>query len=246
MYELLMNTLIGVLVGVLGTGLGGILSLTLIKPNKKFLSFLLGSTAGIMLSIVTFDLLPEAQHIGGIFTEIVGIILGIILVIFIEDLLPKEHFKACSTKEKSMLKAGILMGIGIAIHNLPEGLAVGSGFMLTSEMGMKVAFVIALHNIPEGIAMATPLRLSGYSKPKVLILTLLCGLPTGIGAFFGAFLGSISNFFIALCLSFAAGTMLYITCGELIPSAKRIHNGKSSTLGVIFGFILGILIVSKL
>lgn len=254
MSNIMWNTGIGFFVGIVGTGLGGALTLLLVNPNKKFLSFLLGSTGGLMLSIVAFDLLPEANELGGMWIEIIGIVFGIILVLFIENIYfhisrgnsscgPKYKTKK-NSPHSALLKTGLVMGFGIAIHNLPEGLAIGSGFMLTQDMGIRIAIIIALHNIPEGIAMATPLRISGFSKIKIVLLALACGIPTGIGAFIGAFLGSISNALIAFCLSFAGGTMLYITCGEIIPSSKNFYKGRTSTIGVIFGFIIGIVIVN--
>lgn len=240
--ELYSTTIIGFMVGIIGTGLGGALAVFLVKPNNRFLSILLGITAGLMLSIITFDLMPEAIELAGLGIEIIGIIIGVLLVIFIEDIFDRKDRKQRNIR-KGFLRTGLLMGFGIALHNLPEGLAVGSGFMFTSQMGIKVAIVIALHNLPEGIAMAAPLRMSGFGRLKVLLLTLLAGVPTGIGAFFGAILGSISNMFIGLCLSIAAGTMLYITCGELIPNSKTIHKGRISTVGLSIGFIIGLIIV---
>lgn len=243
--EIYTTTLIGFLIGTIGTGFGGILTIFIVSPNNRFLSMLLGLTAGLMLSIITFDLMPEAIELAGLAVVIIGITLGIILVLFIEDIFNRANRRGKNITE-GYLKTGLLMGIGIALHNLPEGLAIGSGFMFTSEMGIKVGIIIALHNIPEGVAMATPLRMSGFKKIKVLIYTLLAGVPTGIGAFFGAILGNISNLFIGLCLSIAAGTMLYITCGELIPNSKDIHKGSISTIGLSIGFIIGLIIVEGL
>ncbi|KGG79848.1 zinc permease [Caloranaerobacter azorensis H53214] len=233
-------TLIGSLVGITGTGLGGLIALSIVRADNKFLSSLLGFTSGLMLAVVTFDLLPESFSVGGFFTGIVGILLGVLTVIIIEDFIPVFYKTYQKTNKNDFLKTGIILGIGIAIHNLPEGLAVGSSFMFTTQMGFNIALVIALHNIPEGMAMATPLKISGMPKTKVLLLTLLSGIPTGIGAFIGAALGNISNFFISLCLAFAGGTMLYITCGELIPNAKKLYNGRASTIGLTIGLIIGI------
>lgn len=245
MQDILAITILGSLVGVMGTGLGGVITLSLVRPNRQFLSILLGLTSGLMIAIVTFDLLPEAIQIGGLWVQILGLILGIIAVIVIEEFLPNLHKNSYGNENSGFLKAGILVGIGIAIHNLPEGLAIGSSFAFASDMGMRMVIVITLHNLPEGMSMAVPLRIGGYSRTKVLLLTLLSGVPTGIGAFIGAILGNISDFFVALCLALAGGTMLYITCGELIPNAKALHNGRTSTIGIIVGFIFGMLIVSN-
>lgn len=243
MTQTILITVIGTFVGIVGTGLGGIISLFIVKPSSRFIGVLLGITSGLMLSVVTFDLLPEAYAIGGLGTEILGILLGVITVVFIEGFFPiNNKSESLSISKKHFFRTGALLGIAIAIHNLPEGLAVGSGYMFTSKLGITMAIIIALHNFPEGLAMAAPLRLSGTSAFKVVLLTILAGIPTGIGAFIGALLGSVSNFFIGLCLAFAGGTMLYITCGEMIPDAKSLHKGRASTMGIVIGFVIGIVV----
>ena len=115
---------------------------------------------------------------------------------------------------------GIILGLGIAIHNFPEGLAIGSGLAVNLRLGFSLAFVIGFHNVPEGVAMAMPMMVGGYSRIKTFIATIISGVPMGLGAFVGALLGEISPVLVSLCLSFAGGTMLYITCGELIPSPR--------------------------
>lgn len=244
---ILFITILGTAVGIIGTGLGGLAALFIVKPSSRFIGVLLGFTSGIMLSIVTFDLLPESYNISGLATEILGICLGVLTVVLVEGFFPVvNNSKPPYNSKTSFLKTGLLLGVAIGIHNLPEGLAIGSGYMLTSKMGITMALVIALHNFPEGLAMAMPLRLSGTSAFKIVFFTFLAGVPTGIGAFIGAILGGLSDFFIALCLAFAGGTMLYITCGEMIPSAKALHKGRASAIGIALGFIIGLIISIKL
>ncbi len=91
--------------------------------------------------------------------------------------------------------------------------------------------------------MAVPMKSGGMSKIKVIILVILSGITTGIGAFFGAILGTVSQKVIALCLSFAAGAMLYIVTGELTPEANSLYKGRMTALGNILGFIIGIIAV---
>lgn len=240
MNNLLNITLIGFFVGVIGTGAGGLLALILGRPGKKFLSFILGFSAGIMLTIICFDLLPEAFERASFSIGLLGIIMGVIMIILIDGIV-HNHKGNGVIHDRSFIKMGALIGLGVALHNFPEGLAIGSGFMATRELGTGISIVIILHNIPEGISMAAPMRAGGMSKMKVLISTLLTGIPMGIGAFIGGVLGEISQGFIAFCLAFAGGTMLYITCGELIPSSNRLHIGKTATLGLVLGFIIGLL-----
>ncbi len=102
-----------------------------------------------------------------------------------------------------------------------------------------------LHDIPEGLAMAIPMKINKAGPLKIVLYTLLIGVPTGLGAFIGAYLGSISPLIIALCLAFAGGTMLYIICDEMIPSAKELHKGRASSIGVVLGFIIGVVLYIK-
>ena len=144
-------------------------------------------------------------------------------------------------KQNSLLKTGIIVGIGLAIHNFPEGLAIGSGFEASIKLGYALALAILLHDIPEGISMSVPMKSGGMGKTKAVVLTLLSGVTTGVGAFFGALVGGISSSVIGACLAFAAGAMLYIVSGELIPESNKIYQGRMGAMGNIIGFIIGIL-----
>ena len=92
--------------------------------------------------------------------------------------------------------------------------------------------------------MAVPMKNGGMKSGKVIYYVVLSGITTGIGAFFGAIIGGISQSVISMCLSFAAGAMLYIVSGELIPESNKIYDGKASTIGTIIGFILGLIAVN--
>jgi len=238
MNYILYITLIGFIVGVVGTGLGGVISL-FFKNTNRLMSFLLGLTGGFMLFIVTFHLLPESFYVSGTHAiTVLGIAAGILMIILIE--------KSIDEMEKNpYIKSSVLLGISIAVHNFPEGLALGSSFLTTSNLGPTLALAMMIHDIPEGIAMAIPMKIGKQSKLKIVLTTLLIGAPTGVGAFFGAYLGTFSPKIIALCLSFAGGTMLYIICDEIIPGAKSLYKGRASTLGIILGFVAGILMYMK-
>lgn len=86
--------------------------------------------------------------------------------------------------------------------------------------------------------MAVPMRNGGISASKVIFYVMLSGITTGIGAFFGSLVGSISLTIISLCLSFAAGAMLYIVTGELIPEANSLYKGRMPAIGNILGFLI--------
>ena len=147
------------------------------------------------------------------------------------DLIVEKKFTIRETNQKGkLLRTGIIVSIGLAIHNFPEGLAIGSGFEASLKLGLSLAIAICLHDIPEGISMAVPMKNGGMRIGKVIFYVILSGITTGIGAFFGAIVGSISETIISLNLSFAAGAMLYIVSGELIPESNKLYNGRISAL----------------
>ena len=244
MSDLWTTTAIGFLVGVLGTGLGGAFGFFIKNPSRRFLSGIIGLSGGIMLSTVAFELIPEALDISGVVNASIGVGLGAILSAILDNILETSTKLKLSAKQ-GYLKTGILLGLSIAMHNFPEGLAIGSGFMAESSLGISLAIVIALHNVPEGIAMVVPMKIGGYGALKAFMLTLLVGAPMGLGAYFGVLIGELAYSFIGICLAFAGGTMLYITIGELVPKGKELDSGWISTMCAVIGFILGIIISKR-
>ena len=242
MNEILKTTLLGLFFGTFGTTLGGILGIVIKKNSNKFLSFVLSFASGLMMSVICFDLVPEALGISSIYEVVLGVIFGVISMIFC-DVIVQKNF---NTKKKeysnknNLLKTGIIVSIGLAIHNFPEGLAIGSGFEASLRLGLGLAIAICLHDIPEGISMAVPMKNGGMKKAKVIFYVILSGITTGIGVFFGAIVGAISETVIAICLSFGAGAMLYIVSGELIPESNNLYKGRMSAVGNMLGFIIGI------
>lgn len=210
--EILKTTILGLFFGTFGTTLGGIIGVVIKKHSNKFLSFILAFASGLMMSVICFDLLPEALGISNIVNVIIGTIIGIVSMIFCDILVEKKFSVNSKTKgmENNLLKTGIIVSIGLAIHNFPEGLAIGSGFEASLKLVLSLAIAICLHDIPEGISMAVPMKNGGMKISKVIFYVILSGITTGIGAFFGAIIGSISQVVISICLSFAAGAMLYI------------------------------------
>lgn len=243
MEYLIKTTLIGLFFGTFGTTIGGIIGVNFKNTSNKFLSFILSLAAGLMISIVCFDLIPEALEISTIPLIIIGILFGVFCMIICDVLVQKKFNTSVKyvKTSNSLLRTGIIVSIGLALHNFPEGLAIGSGFGASLKLGYSLAIAILLHDIPEGVSMAVPMKHGGMKISKVIFYVILSGITTGLGAFFGALVGAISQEVIAICLSFAAGAMLYIVSGELIPESNKLYKGRMSSMGNVLGFILGIL-----
>ncbi|MEG1284392.1 MAG: ZIP family metal transporter [Romboutsia sp.] len=219
-------TLIGLLAGVLGTGIGGLISAIFRKEVNRYIDFFMGLSGGIMLAVVVFDLMKESMDIMGVYSTIIFVFVGAIITMFIKSTLDVS-------KE---MQSGYLIFISIMLHNLPEGLAIGSSFMSTESLGLTLAIVIGIHNIPEGLAMALGLVGSKMKMSKVILFTLIAGIPMGIGSFLGVYFGGMFSSLIGVFLAIAAGTMMYVVLEEIFP--------KSRSLYCIIGFLIGTLIVS--
>lgn len=245
--EISVITLLGLFFGTIGTTIGGLIGVFSKRNSNKFLSFVLAFASGLMLAVICFDLIPESINISSIYATILGIVLGIFLMIICDNLVQKIFNKKDNVKLQSknninigLLKTGIIVSIGLALHNIPEGLAIGSGFDSSTSLGLSLAIAICLHDIPEGISMAVPMKNGGMHPIKVMFYVILSGIATGFGALIGALVGNISKQVIAVCLSFAAGAMLYIVTGELIPEANQLYKGRITALGNMLGFIIGL------
>ena len=166
-------TLIGLLAGVIGTGMGGVISAVFKKNVDKYLSFFMGISGGIMLAVVVFDLMNESMEEMGIAYTSLFVLIGVLITMYIKNKLDIP----------SDLKSGYLVFISILLHNLPEGLAIGSSFISEESFGITLAIIIGIHNIPEGLAMALSLVGSKIKIPKVIGFTLLAGVPMGVVVF---------------------------------------------------------------
>lgn len=240
-YGLVLAVLIGYVSGVLGTFLGVSCSSLVYRRGEKVQGVLMGFTGGLMLAIVCFDLLPEAFVRGGLYVGLIGILLGILFTFVLEIIFSKYTTETRYKSSKRYLKTGLLLAAGVALHNIPEGMAVGSLLFISFYSGIRLAGIITLHSIPEGMAVAIALKQGGISFIALLVYSFCMGIPMALGSLVGFFVSEISSTFLPLCLGFSGGVMLYITCGEILPESKELWGGKLSTVGALLGIMVGIL-----
>lgn len=225
----------------LATVLGAGIILLTGKPSPQTLALWLGFAGGVMSAVVVLDLLPSALVYSNLLITTLGLISGLCFMLLLE--LTLSRFPALKstkkTKEKEhFLKMGYLIAIGIALHDLPEGIAIAVGYAAQEKLGFIIALAISLHNIPEGMATAAPLIMGGVSKAKIILICLLISLFTPLGAILGLLLVSFSSHFISLLLALAGGAMLFIVKNELMPEAKKQHPPLAR-----LGFVLGLLFI---
>ena len=236
----------------LSTGFGSLIALFIGRKFKKsYLSFFLGFSAGVMVYVSFAELLPVAVREIGFIRANVAFFCGRILIGLIDFLVPHEYIeerlKVKSSADKKLMAAGIFTAVGIAIHNLPEGLAVFVGSVKTIALGIPLAFAIAVHNIPEGIAVSMPIYYATKSKSKAFLYSLASGIVEPIGALIGflVFLPFMTPGRLELMLAFVAGIMVFISFDELLPlSLKPDETGVDHVHIAVMGVFLGMLFMT--
>lgn len=281
----------------LGTGLGGLIAV-IRRPGARLYGFLMGITAGVMISLSFLELVNEAWELQGFVTATVGFGLGAFFMFGLDVIIPHIRFgeeeiphqdkgvlpegqgaqpvpqrnrrfwrsrellvqsdllhrirahranpwhhgqwrfgrlRSEAPIDRGLLNSGILIAIGITIHNIPEGIAVGAGYMYTPAFGLFIAIAILLHNIPEGIATALPLCKSGICRWDSFRTALLSGLTEPIGALAAALFLSSFQSYIPGALAFAGGVMVFITLDELVPAAREHGHHHFVAIGIITG-----------
>lgn len=233
------QVLLSSLLAGLATVLGGIIVLFLGRPSNRALAFWLGLAAGVMLAVVALDLLPASLEHGTQLSTTAGFACGMILLGVIGSLLTNKHRNRSKNdrNKESFVHMGILVALGIALHDLPEGLAIGAGFAATEELGTVLAVAIGLHNIPEGIGLSLPLLYGGWKPLQILALCLAVALVTPLGTLLSLALIRLSPQAIALSLAFAAGAMVFVVTDELIPAAHSASR-PLTILGITLGFAI--------
>jgi ZIP family zinc transporter len=240
--------LIGSAIAGLGTGLGAVPILFVRRITQNMQGILLGFGAGVMLAATAFSLvLPglEAASVAerpfsAALVVIAGILLGGIFLWFSHQYFPHEHFfKGREGADPANLKRVWLFVIAIAIHNFPEGLAVGVGFGGDNlANGIALTIGIGLQNIPEGLVAALSLVSEKYTRREAFLVSLLTGLIEPIGGLIGAATVAVSQSVLPIAMGFAAGAMLFVISDEIIPESNRLGFERAGTTGVMLGFVL--------
>jgi ZIP family zinc transporter len=234
------------LIAGLATGTGGLIALLLRRTNDRMVSLLMGLASGVMLMVAFNNLFLEAEKMLAHIELITFFAIGAFVMMALDLAIP--HIEPTRRKENGrterMHRSGVLIAVGVTLHNLPEGFVVAAGYIFNPALGLVIAVAIILHNIPEGIATAIPLSESGTKPLKTAVITLLSGLAEPVGALLGAVVLSVfaQRIVIGYSLVFAAGVMTYITADELIPVAHEYGFKHTVSVGLLLGIIFALLI----
>ena len=259
-FAMLLTTLAG-----LSTGIGSTIAFFIRTPKYSYLAAALGFSAGVMIYIAFTELLGTAIRDVGFVTANIVFFIGILLIAVIDILVPHVYEEERITnahpdidekgrQEKSALppqlavpsksflkRSSILLALGIAIHNFPEGLVTFT-CAATGDIafGVMIAVAIAIHNIPEGIAVSVPIFYATGSRRRAFSYSFLAGVAEPIGALIGyaILLPFLTPALLSSTLAFAAGVMIYISLDEILPLAYRYGRGHLVIIGMVTGMLV--------
>ncbi|MEG1016021.1 MAG: ZIP family metal transporter [Bacilli bacterium] len=224
------------------TCIGSLFIFIKINRVEEFISFSLGLSLSIMISISIFELLPTSilyiVNNNNIFIGIIYIIISFLLGYITINLINKKINK-CST-HNNLYSLGILSLTAIILHNIPEGIATFMSSYTNISTGILLAFGILLHNIPEGISIAIPLFYYGKKRGVIVLYTLIAGLSESLGALITyVFLKDIINYnIISIILIYVSGLMMCLSINQIYPEAISYNKKKSLILGIVLGILL--------
>lgn len=184
------------------------------RRNAAMLAFAAGAMA-----YSAMEMLSEAHATSGDFEMLAGFAVGIGVLMLSEKFLPHVHQHITREELAHSKKKVILIGGAIAIHNIPEGLAVATAFAASNPLGWFVATTIAIQDVPEGLLIAAPLACYGMSKGKAMLFGILSGVAEAAAALIGFMFLSAFAPIIPGALAFSAGAMAYVVLVELMPDA---------------------------
>ncbi len=243
------NALLGGGAAFAATSLGALPALALRGISQKLEDSLLGMAAGMMLSASAFSLILPGLAAGsdilgskglGAAVVVFGMALGVMLMLGLDRFTPHAHQATgpCGPGSERCGR-GWLFVFAIALHNLPEGMAIGVSFAHNDlSVGLPTTLAIALQDIPEGLAVALALRGADFSASRAVLVAAASGLIEPVGAILGVGLSSGLELAYPMGLGLAAGAMIFVVSHEVIPETHRNGHQTSATIGLMAGFAL--------
>lgn len=223
---------------------------------------MLGFAAGVMIAASVWSLIIPAfddagTDVKGLLVVTLGFALGCAGMLALDKLVPHQHMDEDHPEgSPSHLSKPMLLVLAVALHNIPEGLALGvviGAAMADAGMTWTAAIVfgvgLALQNFPEGMAVVLPLRQSGATQKRCVWWGFWASLAEPVSAVVGllltSWLNALGGVVMPVLLSVAAGAMVFIVVEELIPESQAGDHGHGATYGFLFGFwmmaVLGII-----
>jgi ZIP family zinc transporter len=219
----------------ISTLLGG---LTALKHQDKMHRFL-GYTAGVLIGVVAFDLLPE------IFDQIrdihhaptgamIALVAGFLVFHVIEKTILIHHSQEHEYEVHHHPHVGIASALALCGHSFLDGVGIGLGFQAGNAVGIAVAIAVIAHDFTDGLNTVNLMLLNKNRSRRALLLLIADALAPVLGAL-STLLFTMDSNLLVLYLGFFAGFLLYIGASEILPEAHSKHSSYQTIVLTILG-----------
>ena len=249
-YNHLMNTAIGLAaLTAIATSAGGYLAI----KSRDRLHLVLGLSAGLLLGLVAFDLLPEVfrlntNTLGNVPIVSVAFVLGFLALHFAEQIFG-SHEPAESDygheHDHSVNIAGTLGALAMGGHVFLDGVALGLAFKVSNALGFAVFIAILSHAFSDGLNTVSLLIKSGHWTKRAVMLLGLDAVMRISGAALGSYL-MISDPTLAIYLAVFSGFVIYLATSHILPEAHSRHPTKLTMVATVIGVVAMWLIVGNI
>ncbi len=188
------------------------------------------------------ELLSHKSYLYGILSAILGFILFKVIDIFIPHHNHEEE-KKHHTHEKHLYHIGVITSLALVIHNIIEGIGIYELANYNINSGMLMALGVGLHNLPFGLEITATLQEKNENKRFIRNNIILLFISTSVGALLGFIFGSINELFLGILMSFSVGMIFYLLIFELLEEIRETNNKNYSVLGILCGIIIMILTI---
>ncbi|MFH0937696.1 MAG: ZIP family metal transporter [Planctomycetota bacterium] len=218
-----------------GTTLGASVVFLFHRVNARLYSLILSFCAGIMMFAV-IEMFTQSHGLAGHRVAFMGLLAGLAVFMVLDWILPHAHMVLSGVELSSGRHKAALLISAMTLHNIPEGFAIAAAFATSSDLGWLVTMSIALQDIPEGLVISAPIASSGSTVRTSFYWGLFSGLVESVAAIVGfLFLRAVMSI-TPWALAFAAGTMTYVACFELLPDALKPEHRRAGLLAFVIGF----------
>lgn len=228
------------LFGLIAAGaevLGGALVALRKEWPRRIQEYLLALSAGFLLALVFFDLIPESITLLGPSAPLYIVIGFGILHFFEHTIVGHLHFGEETHADVMVSKmASVSAFSGLFIHAFFDGISISAGMQYNFFIGMLVFFAILLHKLPEGFTIASIMIAAKQPRKNAFIASLAIGIATMLGIVVVFLLSNINRSFIGMAFAFSAGAATYVGASDLIPEINRSENRVTPL--IVFGGML--------
>jgi zinc transporter ZupT len=204
--------------------------------------------AGVLLGVVTFDILPEIMEMIKTYNFsprpiMIALVAGFLLFHILEKTVLIHHSHENDYAEHKHPQVGMISALALAGHSFMDGVGIGLGFQVNATVGILVAIAVISHDFTDGMNTVTLMLANKNSQFRAKLFLLLDSLAPILGAFSTLFF-SVSPQFLVLYLGFFAGFLLYIGASDILPEA---HSQKSSyqLIGLTIAGVILVFIISQ-